>query len=316
MSPSPYREIMADAERGAPVILDGGTGTELEVRGAPMYGGAWCSMATRLAPEVLMDVHRSYIRAGARVIMTNTFSSNRNMLEPAGIGEHFEQLIDDSVQLAQRARDEEDGSQQVAVAGSMSHQVPLLGPGQPRPETFPSPALARARFSEMADRLANEGVDFLVMEMMSNPELANPAIEAARATGLPVWVGFSVRTNDTGNLTASSRHALSVEQMFSDIDIAGVDVVGLMHSNVTECTQGLRKLRDVWSGPLMCYPDSGYFKMPHWQFEDIIPPEDFAAAGSEWFNDGIAIVGGCCGLGVSHIEALAHALRPATEDAR
>ena len=189
MSPSPYRAIMADVERGAPVIIDGGTGTELEVRGAPMYDGAWCSMATRLAPTVLVDVHRSYIRAGARVIITNTFSSNRNTLEPAGIGEHFEQLVDDSVLLAQRARDEEDSAKQVAVAGSMSHQVPLLRPGQPRPETFPSPTLARARFGEMADRLANAGVAFLNMEMMSNPELANPAIEAARATRLPVWVG-------------------------------------------------------------------------------------------------------------------------------
>ena len=89
-----------------------------------------------------------------------------------------------------------------------------------------------------------------------------------------------------------------------------------MHSNVTERPQGLCKLRDVWSGPLMCYPDSGYFKMPNWQFKDIIPPKEFAAAGSEWLDDGIAIVGGCCGLGVRHIEALAHTLLPATEAVR
>ena len=305
---------MAAAHAGAPVILDGGTGTELEARGAPMYDGAWCAMATRLAPEILVDVHRSYIQAGARVIMTNTFSSNRNMLEPAGIGEHFEQLIDDSVSLAKRAREEEDGAKHVAIAGSMSHQVPLAGPGQPRPETFPSPALARARFSEMADRLAHAGVDFLIMEMMSNPELANPAIEAARATGLPVWVGFSVRANEAGALTSRSRHALDVEQMFNDISLDGIEVAGLMHSNVTECTQGLRQLREVWSGPLLCYPDSGYFKMPHWQFEDIIPPADFAAAAVDWFENGVAVLGGCCGLGVNHIEALAHALGPAIKE--
>jgi S-methylmethionine-dependent homocysteine/selenocysteine methylase len=314
MSSAPYLALMAAAHAGVPVILDGGTGTELEARGAPMYEGAWCSMATKLAPAVLEDVHRSYIRAGARVIMTNTFSSNRNMLEPAGIGAHFEQLIDDSVLLARRAREAEESAEQVAIAGSMSHQVPMLGPGQPRPETFPSPPLARARFDEMADRLANAGVDFLVMEMMSNPQLANPAIEAARATGLPVWVGFSVRASEAGTLTSNSRRALDVKQMFNDINLEGVEVAGVMHSNITECTEGLRELREVWSGPLMCYPDSGYFKMPHWQFEDVIAPEAFAAAAIDWFNNGVAVLGGCCGLGVNHIETLARALGPAIRE--
>jgi methionine synthase I (cobalamin-dependent) len=58
----------------------------------------------------------------------------------------------------------------------------------------------------------------------------------------------------------------------------------------------------------MAYPDSGYFKMPHWQFVDILPVDDFVAYSRQWIAAGVQIVGGCCGLGVEHIEALTASL--------
>ena len=60
-----------------------------------------------------------------------------------------------------------------------------------------------------------------------------------------------------------------------------------------------------FTGPRFAYPDSGYFRMPHWQFEDIIAPADLASCAEGWIADGIGAVGGCCGLSVEHIEALA-----------
>jgi S-methylmethionine-dependent homocysteine/selenocysteine methylase len=157
----------------------------------------------------------------------------------------------------------------------------------------------------MAELLAASGVDLILMEMMSDPELANPAIAAAVATGLPVWVGFSVRMGETGAPVAFARPELSTAEMLDAIALDGVRVAGLMHSKVNTIPPAIELLKARWSGPLMVYPDSGYFTMPHWQFVDIIPADDLVACSREWIADGVQIVGGCCGLGIEHIKALA-----------
>ena len=144
-------------------------------------------MANVTGPEILQSVHSDYLRAGAAVITTNTFSINRNMLEPAGIGDRFTELNASAIHVARRSPDETTTANTALVAGSMSHQVPVLGRSDLRnPKTLPSVALATERFEEMACALAAGGVDFILMEMMSDPDLANPAIVAAKRTGLPV----------------------------------------------------------------------------------------------------------------------------------
>ena len=54
----------------------------------------------------------------------------------------------------------------------------------------------------------------------------------------------------------------------------------------------------------MAYPDSGYFRMPEWQFENVIPPEDFRRFATQWVESGMQIIGGCCGLSPEHIAAI------------
>jgi homocysteine S-methyltransferase len=303
-------ELERELSAGGVVLLDGATGTELERRGAAMHDGAWCAMATSTHPDLLREVHRDYIDAGARVIIANTFSSSRNMLEPAGLEAHFESLNRDAVRIAREAREAEGAGEHVAVAGSISHQVPILDrdtPGQRR--EVPPPAVAEARFQEMAALLADAGVDLLIMEMMSDPVLAVPAIRAARATGLPVWVGFSVRAGERGELLSYSRPDLTAQEMLKQIPLEGIRVAGIMHSYVSATTPALALLRQHFDGILMAYPDSGFFRMPHWQFVDIIEPEALVDEARAWLDDGVQIVGGCCGLGIEHIQALASALR-------
>ena len=306
---SPLLTIENDLDAGKIIVIDGATGSELEHRGATMHDKAWCAMATLTNPELLQTIHEDYIRTGARVITTNTFSTNRNMLEPAGLGARFEELNRRAVELAQQARDRTGTSGRVAVAGSMSHQVPVIdGADHRNSNTVPSTGVAQANFREMAELLAESGVDLILLEMMSDPHLANPAIAAAVATGLPVWVGFSVRADDSGAPVSYARSELSAARMLDAISLDGVSVAGIMHSNVDLFTPTIELLKRRWSGPLMAYPDSGFFKMPHWQFVDIIPVDDFVAHSHEWIASGVQVVGGCCGLGVEHIEALTESL--------
>ncbi len=74
-------------EAGDVLILDGAIGTELQRRGAAMDGMSWCAVATKTSPDLLCGLHEDYIRAGADVITTNSFSSARHVLEPAGLGD-------------------------------------------------------------------------------------------------------------------------------------------------------------------------------------------------------------------------------------
>ncbi|MFN0190742.1 MAG: homocysteine S-methyltransferase family protein, partial [Aestuariivirga sp.] len=63
-------------------------------------------------------------------------------------------------------------------------------------------------------------------------------------------------------------------------------------------------LKTFWQGAMGAYPESGYFKMPDWQFIDVIPPTLLLAKARAWKELGVSILGGCCGIGPEHIKAL------------
>ena len=319
----PMGRIESRLQSGRCIVIDGATGTELERRGAKMHDKVWCATATETSPEILADVHEDYIRAGAQVIITNTFSTNRNMLDPAGLGDRFESLNRSAVRIAKLARERAQAEEEVVVAGSMSHQVPVQkGTARRDAGRVPDPGIAAGRFREMAETLAEAGVDLLLLEMMSDPDFINPAIEAARSTGLPLWVGFSARPEEDvqggrkegdGNegepaLFSYSRHDIPFERVLDDISFDGVQAAGIMHTKTHVITPALACLGRYFSKTKMAYPDSGFFKMPNWQFVDVIPIDDFAQAGRRWASEGVQIIGGCCGLGIDHIQALATAL--------
>ena len=190
--------VMDSIERrlaaGEVLLLDGGTGTELEKRGAAMVEGAWCALATRTSPEILQGVHEDYIRAGADVIVTNTYANARHMLEAAGHADKTEALVREAADIAKRARDRAAGGRDVAIGGSLSHMMPMV-PGDQRndPDKYPSDAQVLANFRELAGLHKESGVDFIMLEMMSRPRHIRLALQAAGETGLPVWCGMSAR---------------------------------------------------------------------------------------------------------------------------
>ena len=306
---TPMTGLAAGLAAGDLILLDGATGTELQRRGAPMHSEAWCATATLTDPEILLEVHREYILAGADIITTNTFSTNRLMLEPAGFGGQVREINTTAVCLARQARELAAVERPVVVAGSMSHQVPVLAGQDFRdPAAIPDQRTAAANFREMAGILAEAGVDLILLEMMSDPELALPAIEAARATGLPIWIGLSARLEEDGRLVSYHRREMAFAETVQAIVAAGKNAgaVGIMHTNLKAITPCLEIIRRSWDGPLMVYPDSGIFRMPEWIFEGIIAPADFAVLAGEWRRDfGVSVLGGCCGLGLDHIRALA-----------
>jgi S-methylmethionine-dependent homocysteine/selenocysteine methylase len=173
---------------GEVVVVDGGVGTQLQAEGVPMDGAAWCALANLEQPGAVQRVHEAYIRAGAQVIIANTFAAGRAVLEPAGLGGRVAEANVNAVGAALAAREAAaDGP--VLVAGSMSSFCPEMmaaGNGSP-PADRRFPGLAE--FREQARLLAGAGADLIALEMIGARGYGRAALQAAAETGLPVWLG-------------------------------------------------------------------------------------------------------------------------------
>ena len=271
-----------------------------------MNPDAWCGPATLENTGVLEGIHRDYIAAGADVITANTYASSRLMLRAAGFADRFDEINRIAVRTARRAR-EVSGREDVLVAGSLSHMCPVVkGTGRPDRNRMPSAAEMADAFAELAELLRAEGCDLILLEMMYDPERIDPVFRAAQETDLPVWAGFSARRGDAGRFLsfAPDKDILFEElvQVLNDYDVAAA---GVMHTPSNVIGDTIAILRRAFAGRLLAYPDSGYFQMPHWQFADVIPPNEFLRFASEWVEAGVQIVGGCCGLSPEHIKAIA-----------
>ncbi len=279
-------------------MLDGATGTELEKRGVPMNSKAWSAEAILTHPEIVQAVHEEYINAGVDVITVNSFSTARHMLLPAGLMKQFRRLNLEAVKLAVSAR-ENVATSPVAIAGSIA------------PTTFCSdstkcyPPLSEAFswYVEQAELLAESGVDLLIIEMIEDIEQGSLAVQAACSTGLPVWLGFSCKRNETGEIMLWEREHTLVEGVEAMSRIGG-SAACIMHTEVSDTTDAFNILKACWQDTLGVYAHSGRFVMPTWKFNDIISPEEYAVEVGNWIDEGARIIGGCCGIGPAHIREL------------
>lgn len=100
---SAFDQLRAARDQGAILVLDGAMGTELESRGAPMNDHARCGLANLTHPTLVRAIHEDHIRAGADVVITNTFMSGSGPMQRAGAGESFAEGIGNAVRAARQA---------------------------------------------------------------------------------------------------------------------------------------------------------------------------------------------------------------------
>ena len=295
-----FAHIKQRLSDGDIIILDGATGTELERRGAPMDPSAWCGPATLENDHILTEIHSDYIRAGSDIVTANTYAASRLMLKDAGLAERSEEIIERAVEAALRAR-KNTGAKDVVVAGSLSHMVPMSA----------GTAEISDAFHALAHTAKKAGAELIMLEMMYEPARVKLAVEAATSTGLPVFFGMSARRGKDGKVVSFHHFEdLPVGDIASLIPTTGIEAAGLMHTGSEIIGTALDELKQHFKGPLMVYPDSGYFEMPGWRFVDIIPPHEYGVFARQWLASGVQLLGGCCGLGLPHIE---EAVRAADE---
>ena len=104
-----------------PILLDSATGTELERRGVPMNSVAWSGVAVATHPDVVRQVHLDHIQAGAEIIITNIFASDRQMLRAAGCESRTQEINRQPAPLALQAREQATAAKASSTEEVWSH---------------------------------------------------------------------------------------------------------------------------------------------------------------------------------------------------
>ena len=294
------------------MILDGANGTELERLGVRMDQDLWCARALADHPDMVHEVHRRYIDSGADVITTNSFSATREAMQRCGLAAHFEAWNRRSVRIAREERDRSSRAESVVVAGSVSSYGRF---GHLDLETM------LGHFRAQGEILVDEGVDLLILETLgSTTRTIKAMVHATRDLGVPVWVSIScVRDRGNGTLRlgieessqasqAAERYGPLAEAVREIMSVGGSAVL-MMHSVRDLTEDAVRVMRANYSGPVGAYPNAGYWTRPNWTFVDQVSPDEYLADARRWIEAGAVIVGGCCGVGVEHIRALAEGLQ-------
>ena len=339
-----YQNLKSRIDDGEVLVLDGAVGTELQSMGAPMDPAAWCGVANYTHPATVRQMHERYIKAGADIITTNTFNTMRPALEAAGYRDTVREINVRAVDAALEARRRVAVGRHVYVAGSISCRVPVRdrytgafmgGGGYGYGATFPADEF-RVYAEEQADILAESGIDFFLMEhMWADNESRLIAVEAAKATGLPVWVGFTATFSADGEtvLMSQDEDRVSISGLANPLPISswrtidhnkplseGVaevasldpDVIGLFHSRLHETNAALTVLLEEWTGPIILYPDAGRTDyLNTWRDDNVANEETVNQVTGEavdWTRRGAQIIGTCCGFGVDYTKGLRGAL--------
>jgi len=300
-----YKNFLEVLNSGDTILLDGATGSELENRGIKM-DNTWCATAS-LEFDILKQIHKDYINAGAKIITTNTYASNRMILEVAGVEDKFEDINLAAINAAIQAR-EECGRDDVLVAGSLSHQIPYEDAFRSQEEKDKyikklTPEYFQKSFDELAFFLADNGCDFILLELMYRPDRIDIIFDSASKVGLPVWAGFSSRNKD-GLIALTTDYEYSFKKMISNVKHHKLDAVGIMHCDIGVIEESIKELKEVYDLPIMAYPEVAVFKFPHYDMSNVIPPDDYLIEAKKWKDAGAQIIGGCCGTTVEHIKLL------------
>jgi S-methylmethionine-dependent homocysteine/selenocysteine methylase len=309
---SVYAALRARLKEQQTLVLDGPMGTELVRRGV-----RWRKHGLLTDTDAVLRLHGEYVAAGADIIRTNTFQLNpriflnvfRNRehmqhIGAPGLAELVPKLLRTAVELAQQARSEAGAEARVAIAGVLSPLEHCF-----RPDLAPPADVARREHEEQARRLAEAGVDLLLLESMNTIAEARAGIEAGRAAGLPVWASFV--PGPEGELLSREPLAEAARAAAE----AGADAVLVNCAPPEDITRGVEKLRAATKLPVGGFAHIGRFSPPSWKFEffpqfietDTWPPDRYVAEAARWRAAGATILGACCGAAPAHVAALARA---------
>ncbi len=285
------------------LLLDGAMGTQLFARG--IEAGTCNEYLNVESPEVVSDIHRAYLQAGSNAVITNTFGANKYVLGRHGLADDVGKINQAGAQVARQAAGEDK-----FVLGDIGPSGDFLEPlGSLEPDEL------RAAFAAQAKGLLAGGVDGFIIETMTALDEMTIAVEAAKSVcgEFPVLASMSF---DRAGDDFRTMMGVDVEGAVSKIVPLGVDAVGFncgmasLDEYVELAGKFVSAARALSSNVRICgQPNAGKPELVDGKAVYRVSPEEFAAAIERIYSAGVSIIGGCCGTGPEHIEAVAGKLK-------
>ncbi|MBU5676457.1 homocysteine S-methyltransferase family protein [Alkaliphilus sp. MSJ-5] len=273
------------------LIFDGAMGTMLQNKGLKL--GELPETLSINSPETVVEIHKSYIKAGANIITTNTFGANEIKLEDSNFT--VEQIIYAAVENAKKAVD----GKEVYIALDIGPIGELL-----EPMGTLSFEEAYNVFKRQVVQGVKSGVDLILIETMTDLYEAKAAILAAKENSdLPIFCTMSFEADKK---TFTGCNATSMVMVIEGL---GVDALGVNCSlGPKEIEPIIDEILSISKIPVMVQANAGLPSIVDGQTVFNISPEEFASYGSSFVGKGVKVIGGCCGTTDKHIENLAKAL--------
>ena len=279
------------------LVGDGAMGTYLYQMGFPV--GVSYEEFNLTKPEVVMDVHKRYYEAGARLIETNTYSASREKLSKFGLDEEVGAINRAGVELARRA------------VGPDAYVLGAIGSLNAGRRRAAGAARIAANVTEQAEALLDAGADGLILETYYTMEELAEALRAVRKIDSKVPVICQFATDGSG-LTLDG---VSYADAFARLEQWGADVVGFnCHSGPNGILRALERLvsqNRTDRLPLSVFPNAGLPSIEDGRTTYLASPDYFAKMVDRFLVHGVSILGGCCGTTPAHISAMAKTLEEA-----
>ena len=264
------------------ILMDGAMGTELYDEG--VFINMSYDALSLSKPELIEKVHRSYLKAGAEILTTNTFGGNRYRLIPFGKGDQLKEINAASVRIARKVAGEK-----AWVGGSMGPTGVRLSPIGKL-----SPGEANKAYREQAAVLAEEGVDLFILETFSSLKEAWQAYRACRAVAsdIPILACMSFHYD----LDGAQLPGPSPEEAAKTISSWGADAIGVNCSNGPKVAlEVVERMVAVCDLPIAAEPNAGMPQVVDGRSIYMAGPEYMAEYARRFVQKGATLIGGCCG---------------------
>ena len=295
-------------------ILDGAMGSELIRRGVELPEHIWSAAANLTHPELVLDIHREYVDAGADYITANTFRTTPRTLgkldglviEPVELNKKEEGISTSSI-TSKDAMTSARGSLNKAVelakqaGGDKAMVIGSIAPLEDcySPEMFPGKDTAITEFRQLGEWLFDAGVDILLLETMNSIAEAEAGLIALQSFELPIWVSF-VMKDDT--------HLLSGYKLIDALRLVKeypVEMVLLNCNPLQRTEKAMLILAENLTGKWGIYPNLGIGEpSPNGRITNYEPMEKFTTLMEKAIDMGASVVGACCGSSLEHINVL------------
>src|SRR3954463_7155010 len=303
--------LFLDTLRQRVLLCDGAMGSRVQALSLDVerdfLGQENCTeILTRSRPDLIREIHRSYLEAGSDLLQTNSFGGSPITLNEFSLGSEAHALNRESAELARSVIEEFSGD------GRQRFVLGAIGPGTRLP------SLGHIGYQDLEDAFALQsaglvagGVDAILIETCQDPLQIKAAVNGAKrareATGKDVPIIVQVTVETTGTLLVGA----DISAAATIIHALDVPVIGLnCATGPREMAEHVKVLGDNWPGHISIMPNAGLPELINGRTHYPLSPKELA----QWLErfvleDGVGIIGGCCGTEGTHIAALDQMLR-------